>query len=159
MPWYSKDATEKLVIEYYKSDEQFILRIKPKNPQEEVLLVKGLPMDGNFAQVLTTINKYRQRGKEEAKIEHNSWKYIFNPDDQVLIPVMRFNYEADYNTLKQEVIKTGQKTWEIKEASQRNAFILDQFGAKVESQADLAVAAACDAPPPPPPGEEKRSHR
>ena len=146
MPHYNKKIAGQIKILCYENDDKFILALIPADGSDEIMLAKGFSVDTTFEGLLEVLMHRIESSKEEWEKGASDWKFNFREGDVVLVPVMRFNYLANYKTITGEKIITDAKSYEIEKASQRNAFLLDEHGAKVESEAEVAVAAAA-APP------------
>lgn len=86
------------------------------------------------------IEKLNELGKTEKKNEKTSWKYYFNEEDIVLIPKFNFNIETNYTNLEGNKFNSINQNFQIESAWQRTAFILDESGAEIESEAEIEVA-------------------
>jgi len=74
------------------------------------------------------------------KTENNYWKYSIEDEDILSIPVINFNLEKNYESLEGNQLRSKDSKYHIETAYQRIALILDEKGAKVESEAEFAVA-------------------
>ncbi len=146
MPDYYEPLAKKIDILYYKNDEEFIIKLIPKNSHHEIILAKGFNNITRLDSVLINISAKIKIGDTERRDTAIWWRYELNSDDRVIIPILNFNLETHYSQVEGDTIHVSSKQYEIRTAYQRIAFILDQHGAKVESEADVAVAAAA-APP------------
>ena len=61
-------------------------------------------------------------------------------EDLLSIPVFNFNLEKDFETLAGNVFRVVEKPYTLVSAYQRIALILDEKGAKIESEAEINVA-------------------
>jgi len=156
MPHFSDKITERINILYYENDDTFIISITPKDEREEIILAKGFNTGDSFKDVLQQIKQSTLYGEKERTNGNSAWKYYLSYEDVVLIPIMRFNYAANYYSIVNQIIVAGNDELRVDTAKQRNAFVIDEHGAKVESEATIAVSAA--AAPPPPPGENEKPH-
>ena len=73
-------------------------------------------------------------------MDGTSWKYQFEDDDMVIIPDMSFNISSDFNKLINNTFTAKQESYRIIKAWQRIAFLLNETGAKIESEAELEMA-------------------
>ena len=122
-------------IIYYNNDNDFALSLFPKDKEHEIRLMKT-----DFSRyktmneaVLSLMNKEKDFGEKRNK--KNYWKYFFNDDDRVRIPVVQFNIENNYQDIQGSIFKSGTKVYFIETAYQRTAFLLNEKGAEVESEA------------------------
>jgi len=138
------DSYEQLKIVriiYYKDDNNFILKLLPKDKEHEIILFKTDKNFNSIAEMSKEIEKMTEIGKTEKKNGKISWKYYYSEDDIVIIPKFDFNIETNYNTLEGNYFSTdNDETFQIEQAWQRTAFILDENGAEIESEAEIEVA-------------------
>ena len=138
---YSDYEKLKIVrIVYYKDDNNFIIKLLPKEKNHEIVLFKTEQTFNSMAEMVNEIERLAEIGKTEKKNEKLSWKYYFADEDEVVIPKFNFNIETNYTTLEGNKFKTEKANYQIERAWQRTAFILDESGAKIESEAEMAVA-------------------
>jgi hypothetical protein len=127
-------------IIYYKNDNNFIIKLLPKDKEHEIILFKTDQSFNSIAEMTTEIEKLTEIGKTEKKNEKISWKYYYNEEDIVVIPKFNFNIETNYKTLEGNNFKSNKQDFQIERAWQRTAFILDESGAEIESEAEIEVA-------------------
>ena len=137
---YSNYKQQKNVrIIYYKNDKNFIIKLLPKDVNHEILLFKTEKTFNSMAEMVNEIEKLTEIGKTEKKNEKLSWKYYFADEDDVVIPKFNFNIETNYSTLEGNKFQTKTTDYQIEKAWQRTAFILDESGAEIESEAVVAI--------------------
>ena len=129
-------------IVYYKNDDNFIIKLLPRNMNHEIILFKTDKVFNSMAAMNDEILKLSKIGKEEQKNEKLQWKYYFSDrKDEVVIPKFKFNIETNYKNLEgSEFNTTTQEYYRISTAWQRTAFILDEKGAEIESEAVMGVS-------------------
>jgi hypothetical protein len=125
-------------ILYYLDDDHFVIKLLPADTTSEIILVKGIDLSGTFIDLLNKTNQWIEKGFKEQLIKDKQWRYGFNYGDYLSIPVLRFNIGTHYTSLEGQQFKTGKHQHFIQTAYQRTAFILDEFGAEVESYAVVA---------------------
>lgn len=135
-------ANYQIRILHYQNDNDFAIRIQPKPEDHEIIIVKK-----NFGSKSTFEKEYQKLEKEIEKFQskknnRNDWKYYLEDDDQVTIPVIAFNLEHSFEELIGCKFVGDDRSAEIEKAYQRNAFILDEKGAEVESEAEIAATEA-----------------
>ena len=141
---YGYDSYEQLKIVkiiYYKNDNNFIIKLLPKDKEHEIILFKTDQNINSISEMTTEIDKLTEIGKTEKKNEKISWKYYYNEEDIVVIPKFNFNIETNYTILEGNKFKSNKQNFQIDRTWQRTAFILDESGAEIESEAEFAVAA------------------
>ena len=127
-------------IIYYKNDNNFIIKLLPKEKEQEIILFKTEKSFNTIAEMTKEIEKLKEIGMIEKKNEKTSWKYYYKEEDVVIIPKFNFNIETNYNSLEGNRFNTNKQNYQIEYAWQRTAFILDENGAEIESEAEIAVA-------------------
>jgi hypothetical protein len=127
-------------IIYYKNDNNFIIKLLPKNKEHEIILFKTEQSFNSIAEMTTEIEKLTEIGKAEKENKKMHWKYYHYKDDIVVIPKLNFNIETNYKTLEGNNFKSNKQDFQIERAWQRTAFILDESGAEIESEAEIEVA-------------------
>ena len=154
----SEIMADRIAILFYDNDDHFIVRITPADDKEDIILAKGFNTAGSFENILKRIDSLNIAGQNERKKNQTDWRYNFLYGDELLTPVMSFNYAANYRQFTGRMISADGHTFRIDTASQRTAFVINEHGAKVESEAEVAVAVTA-APAPPPPGEEQKHEK
>ncbi len=134
-----KDAYKTIKILYYKNDNEFVIKLLPKDQQHEIILFKTKKQFENLAQMNVELIKKKSLGQKESKQEKKMWKYYLQDEDEVIIPKFNFNIETNYQNIEGNQIQTSENRYVIQEAYQRTAFILDEKGAKIESEAEISV--------------------
>ncbi|MCL2131556.1 MAG: hypothetical protein FWH36_03735 [Lentimicrobiaceae bacterium] len=135
---YRKLETVKIV--YYKNDNNFIIKLLPRDKNHEILLFKTDKVFHSIAEMNEEIIKLSEIGKKERKNEKQRWKYYIAGEDEVIIPKFNFNIETDYAALEDNIFQTEKQDYRIVVAWQRTAFLLDESGAEIESEAEFEIA-------------------
>jgi len=149
MKYYDENLLKMLEILYYEDDSNFILKLKPKDEQQEIILVKGLDNYPTLAQAMKRTNALIAEGEKQRTQTELSWKYQFVPKDIFEIPKIEFNIDTHYPGIEGQSFSTKNKQrYSIIEAYQRTDFTLNERGAEVESEAFLTAAADSGAPKP-----------
>jgi hypothetical protein len=142
MYYYDEEAIKFTQILYYKDDNNFILKLTPKDKQHEIVLVKGVDKYQTLTNAINLTNDLIAEGKKEQTNTKLSWKYKIIPEDMFAIPAIKFNIETHYKNLEgQNFVTKDNKKHPFEVAYQRTGFILNENGAVVESEADITVAA------------------
>ena len=128
------DVYKTIDILYYKNDNEFIIKLLPKDQQHEIILFKTKKQFKNFAQMNSELAKKKSLGKKEQKQQSKYWKYYLQDEDEVIIPKFNFNIETNYQNIEGNQINTSKNNYVIEKAYQRTAFILDEKGAIIESE-------------------------
>lgn len=138
----SYEQISTIEIVYYENDSHFILKLLPKDTAHVIYVYKTEKVYLTMEQQFISLKQLEAKGKEEKKNPENYRKYRYFEKDEVVIPQCNFNIETRYPALEGNTFTAGQQRYEIERAWQRNAFILDEKGAKVESESELDVAAS-----------------
>lgn len=134
------DLMKTIDILYYKDDKEFIIKINPQDETQEIIFVKGDKRSKNFDEVLANIKQKQSLG--EAERQKSSDKYSLTVHDKVLIPAILFNIKKTFHHIEgQAFTDKAKQRWDIVQAEQRNAFSLDEHGAKAESEAKISAIA------------------
>ena len=147
MYYYNEDAVKFTQILYYKDDNNFILKLSPKDKQHEIILVKGVDNYHTLTEAMKLTNDLVAQGKEEQTEDKLSWKYQIVHEDRFAIPSIKFNIATHYKNIQGQIFSTSDnKKHSVEEAYQRTGFILNENGAVVESEA-VAVLDSASAEP------------
>lgn len=127
-------------IVYYKDDNNFIVKLLPKDKMHEIILFKTEQSFHSMADMATEISKLTEIGNRERKDKKINWRYHWNYEDELIIPKFNFNIETDYSNLEGTHFNAEDQIFTIEKAWQRTAFILDESGAEIESEAEIEMA-------------------
>ena len=145
MYYFDKEAVKYCKILYYDNDNKFILKLIPKDKQQEIILVKGLSNVNSLSDAVKKTNELINKGNIERLDTKQSWKYEISAVDNFAIPIIKFNIGTNYSQLTGQTFKTvDNKNHQLYEAYQRTGFILNENGAVVESEA-IAMADSIEA--------------
>lgn len=138
---YDRDEmTNTVDILYYENDDNFIIKLAPTDTEHEIILFKTGETYTTMAEMVAASDNLIQIGKQESVTESTKWKYQFEDDDMVMIPDMSFNISANFNKLINNIFTAKQESYRIIKAWQRIAFLLNETGAKIESEAEVEMA-------------------
>lgn len=138
---YSKDKLSSFSILYYQDDENFIIKLIPKDIEHEIILFKSsLDFLSTMTDQIKVIAEKIELGKREMFAEDKKWCYEFIEGDTLMIPKIKFNIEYYYTNLVDNkfVAKIG-PCW-IRNVSQRTAFLINQNGVEIESEAAIILS-------------------
>jgi len=147
MRYFDEEAIKFTEILYYKNDNNFVLKLMPKDNGHEILLTKGVAEFTSLAEGVKAAERLIALGGKEKSEPKQYWKYSFNPEDIFYVPSLKFNIATNYKELEGQVFKSGGKEHFIETAYQRTGFILNENGAVVESEV-MAVVDSVAAPSP-----------
>jgi hypothetical protein len=139
-----KMRSEIVTILYYKDDNNFIIKLSPSDKKHEIILFKSEDTYLSMIELNKAIAEFTKTGNKEKDNIKLAWKYKLADEDIVVIPKFNFNVETNYMTLEGLKIKTHRDSFQIHTAWQRTAFILDELGAVIESQAEVVLAVDAD---------------
>lgn len=140
------DILNTFEILYYKNDDNFILKLYPKNRQHEFVLYKSTSKLNSMSMMLTEIKSRISIGEKEMKDTSSEWKYFINETDEIIIPSFSFNLETNYSSMEGNTFQAGLMDFVLQTVYQRNAFVLDENGGRVESEAVITAAPAAEMP-------------
>lgn len=150
MPHYKEAMAAQMQVLYYEDDDKFILRLTAGPDNDQILLAKGFTDGEKLSAMETKVNTAVSKGKQELAKGKNTWKYTLGAEDDVLIPEIRFHLSCSYHELINLPVTVRGQTLRITEAAQRTAFVLDEKGVILESEAVVGVdslSASMEAPP------------
>ncbi|MFK7000277.1 hypothetical protein V3Q90_05585 [Flavobacterium oreochromis] len=128
-------------ILYYKDDDNFIIKLIPIDNNQEIIIIKKREKNyNNFREIISQYEIDLKTGRKEKFTEKDNWQYIFNESDEVRIPEINFNIEKLFESISGISFREKNKLYSIEMAKQSIAFLLNNKGAKVESEAILEVA-------------------
>jgi hypothetical protein len=143
MYYYNEDAIKFTQILYYKDDNNFILKLVPKDKQHEIILVKGLDKYQTLKEAIKLTSDLVSQGKQEQTDTKLLWKYQIVQEDIFAIPTIKFNIATNYKNIEGQSFLTGNnKKHSVELAYQRTGFIFNENGAVVESEAVAAADSA-----------------
>ena len=145
MYYFDMEIIKYCKLLFYDNDNKFILKLTPKDIQQEIILVKGLSNVNSLSDVVNKTNELIKKGSIERLNSKQSWKYEISLIDNFAIPIIKFNIGTNYTQLTGQTFKTADnKNHKLYEVYQRTGFILNENGAVVESQA-IAIADSVEA--------------
>lgn len=129
---------QQIKILEYQNDENFMIKITPKDNAHEIILFKTEENLNTLADLVKRIDQL----PTQTIPNKEKWKYTLNNDDIVRIPKFKFNIETNYSNLEGSHFTTSSNNYTVDKAWQRTAFLLDEKGAEVESEAEIIVTTA-----------------
>jgi len=142
MPYYSETIASEIGILYYKSDDEFIISISLEQEGNEMILAKGFSQDTRLSTTLENIYAAMEAGRKSDTAATAAWKYALNESDEVVIPIVSFNLGNNFSGIENTHFSVGDEEHKIVKAYQRTALVLNQFGTKIESEAEMVDSAA-----------------
>ena len=120
-------------INYFNNESDYSISLFPKNEEHEIILIMNQTVknaSSDFAKYLKVLARQKNQN------------VYFNDDDKVEIPIIEFNLEKTFGQFLGSKFRSETTEFEVTEAYQRNAFILNENGAEVESEAEFATEEA-----------------
>lgn len=133
----SHDKLKIVSILYYTNDNNFVIKLHPKDSDHEIIIFKSEKKFDKMSDINAEIIKLIAQGKDDKQNEKTMWKYGILEEDEIIIPKFNFNIEKTYKDLAGNTFNTKDESYRIDRAWQRTAFILDEKGAKIESEAEI----------------------
>lgn len=134
------NLTRQLQIIYYKNDSEFIVRLRPDDPQHRIYLYMPNEKPKNFETVFKDLYEKSLVGEEEMETEEKFIDYQFMPEDDFAMPVINFNIENEYKQLIGNNVFADEKKFTVTQAEQQIALVLNEKGAEVESKAEVELS-------------------
>lgn len=127
-------------ILYYLNDEHFAIKLIPEDVEHEIILAKGVNDFHSLVDGFAKVNQLIKEGEAMKKDSSKSWMYVLEEEDNILIPSFEYNIGTKYPKIEGHTFyTTDKKEHIIEEAYQRTGFIMNENGAVVESEANIAV--------------------
>ncbi len=126
---YKRNLLKQVEIIDYRNNRDFIIRLKGRNQDEEIILAK---VDlGKTLEI--TIDNIKE------KIRNSKWENLKN-DDVLIIPKIDFSIEHSYKLLLgKHLANKGFEDYFFDRAEQNIKFELNESGASVASQAEIVL--------------------
>ena len=122
-------------INYFNNENDFSISLFPKNKEHEIILIMNQKVKNTsavFSEYLNVLNQQKNQSVD------------FNDDDKVEIPIIEFNLEKTFGQFLGSKFRSKMIEFEVIEAYQRNAFILNENGTEVESDVEFATDEAME---------------
>ena len=122
-------------INYFKNEDNFSISLFPENKEHEIILIMNQKVknaSADFTQYLKILNQEKNQNIH------------FNMGDKVEIPIIEFNIEKKFSKLVGSKFFSETTMFKIKKAYQQNAFILNENGAEIYSEVQIAAEASAE---------------
>lgn len=131
---YKEAIAKNVKLLYYKNDNLFIVALKPKEENQQIILAKGIDSIKSLQEGVQKINSLTALNDP----------YNLTSDDKISIPLISFNLYTHYRKLEGTKFTTEKdiQKYTLSEAYQRTMFVLNESGSKIKSEA--AVKAKAD---------------
>jgi hypothetical protein len=138
------DVFGQVSIYDYQSENDFIIKLKTKSPDDELILAKIAP-GPTFQETITRTLK---------RISQNKPEFVNKETDQLSIPKLNFDLRGDFPELEGLILEPSPsahvRTLILSKAQQLIRFQLNENGAVLKSEATIAMAASAVMEPPKP---------
>lgn len=141
---YNSNEKHQAKILYYRNDNNFIVKLIPKDREHEILLFKSEEKFESMTAMLAKFENLKKKGVNDSHNKKTSWKYWLGDEDEIIIPKLSFNIKTNFATLENAIFTTMNKEMGFDEVSQRVAFVLNENGAEIESEVEIAVVEEVD---------------
>lgn len=128
-------------IIYYKDDENFIIKLLPKDENHEIILFKTKEKFTYISEMNQEIEKLTDLADIQKQNNKLYWKFQFREEDKLIIPKINFNIKTNFPKLEGNLFSGFERQYKIESIIQRTAFILDESGAEIESKVEFALEA------------------
>lgn len=139
MPYHTSELAKQISILYYESNERFVIALHCKDPLQEIILAMGFNDNKNIASMVDSVQYCINQGKEQSKVEGEDWRYEFDKEDVVRIPSLSFNISKSYTQYLLSNVAFQKDLYDIQKVDQRIACVLNEKGARVESEAEVLI--------------------
>lgn len=129
-------------IIYYKNDENFIIKLLPKDKNHEIILFKTEEKFASIFEMIQEIDNLTDLANTQKQDDNLYWKFQFREEDELIIPKINFNIKTNFPKLEGNIYNGFDSQYTIESIIQRTAFLLDESGAEIESNTEIAVAAS-----------------
>ncbi len=125
-------------LNYYVNDDNFSILITPKNKEHQIILIKGdFRKKRSLKKVFDDYSKNLKNANLKREKDDFYWKNYLLEEDQIIIPNFSFNIEHNYAEYQGNTFYVGTELWSVEEFYQRIAFVLNEKGAQIKSQAKI----------------------
>ena len=132
------DIQKQIDVIYYKNDNNFALKLLPKDTTHEIFIY--LPQKNNFnslSDIVKSLQKKIDKSEKTKITDKNYWRYAFLEEDKFSMPILSYHLEKNYPDIEGQTFEVDNQDYLIEICYQRIAFILDESGAKIESEAEI----------------------
>lgn len=134
---WDDEISDLVTILYYKNDENFIIKLSPIDKNHEIILFKTEAKYNSLIEMNQSLVSLTDISMDEKQ----NWRFNFLNDDVLVIPKFNFNIETNFKKIEGKVLNGFDNQFKIETAYQRIGFVLDENGAEIESEVEVAVEA------------------
>lgn len=125
-----------LEVAYFYDYTDCAVKLLTKDKAHEVYLVK-MPMK-NVPTMKAMVDSFLYKNIDTVKVK-SPYRQFIEKDDNLNAPKIAFNLEYQYPSIEGSQIKTNNNSYTVTKCYQKNAFLMNETGAKVESAAEIIV--------------------
>lgn len=126
-----------LQLTYFYDYHDLAVQLMTKDEAHEIYLVK-MPMK-NITTMKSMVDRFLYKRLDSNKVK-SIYTQVVEKNDNLNVPKIAFNIEHNYDNIVGSKIKTASESYEVTKCYQKNAFLMNENGAKVESVADITVS-------------------
>jgi hypothetical protein len=144
---WNREIASLVNILYFKDNDNFAFSLTPEQADNEIIFVMGAEFNKakSFVDVNENLLALSKEATNEKKRNLNAWKYNLRDGETFAIPNLAFNLEKSFETIVGKKLYNLHDTFVVKVAKQRNALLLNNKGAKIESKAEIVLEACTEA--------------
>ncbi|MFV0537644.1 MAG: serpin family protein [Dysgonomonas sp.] len=130
---YEEAISKNVKLLYYKNEGLFIVALKPKEENQQIILAKGIDSIKSLQEGIQKINFLTSLNSPDE----------LTSDDKISIPLISFNIDTYYKKLEEIKFTTEGDTQKyiLTKAYQQTMFVLNESGTKIESEAIIKAKA------------------
>ena len=117
-------------INYYNNENDFSISLDPKDKAHEIILIMN-------SEMTTSLNTFEEIF--DYYVDNKVGGIGFEDDDRVDIPIVEFNLEKNFQRIIGTSFISTDTMYNVTEFYQSNAFLLNEKGAEVESEAIIEI--------------------
>ena len=130
---------EQIEIYDYKSEDDFIIKLKSKKRNDEIILAKVAPGENLHLTYQSILDRIQASEKDSMA-----------KDDTLQIPKFDYDFTKSYDELKDKVFEnSGWESYVIKQALQNIKFKMNEKGVVLKSEAKIRMEMVSSTPVPP----------
>ena len=136
------DWSADVEILYYKEESDFIIKLKTKDKEHEIILYMPSTTYSSMAAIIADVARKREMGLKEKTNDTTRWKYSLTVYDVIDIPELAFNIDGTYTEITNNRFNAGAKKYQISTAKQRVGFFLNEKGAEINTDTTIEIVFA-----------------
>lgn len=130
---------DKIDVLVYQSDTHFAVRLNPNESDHEILLYRTDESFQSLSAMYEGLFEQVAEGDLAKRDPKTSWRYDFTEFDELLVPDIDFSLAHDYPNLVGQQIEANHTLFTLDGVRQAVAFVLDEKGASMQTEAEIVV--------------------